>query len=119
MFFLGFIPYDKLPLYLKASDIFIRPSRSEGLGNSFIEAMSAGVPVIATPVGGIPDFLTDGETGLFCDPENPADIAEKIKLILDDDNLRKNIVKKARELVEEKYDWNKIVEDYRRLYETV
>ena len=117
--FRGEVDHMELPKYLKISDVFIRPSRSEGLGVSFLEAMAAGLPIIGSAVGGIPDFLTDGETGLFCDPENPADIAEKIKLILDDDNLRKNIVKKARELVEEKYDWNKIVEDYRRLYETV
>ena len=113
------VSHEELSKYLKISHVFVRPSRSEGLGVSFLEAMAAGVPIIGSAVGGIPDFLTHEETGLICDPHSPADIAEKIKLILDDDNLRKNIVKKARELVEEKYDWNKIVEDYRRLYETV
>lgn len=65
VFFQGFIPHKDLPKYLKVSDIFIRPSISEGLGNSFLEAMAIGIPVIGTPVGGIPDFLTDGETGIF------------------------------------------------------
>jgi len=55
--FLGHIPHTKLPRYLHGSDIFCRPSLSEGMGSSFIEAMAAGLPVIATPVGGIPDFL--------------------------------------------------------------
>lgn len=63
--FVGFISHELLPLYLKASDIFVRPSLSEGLGNSFLEAMAAGIPVVGTPVGGIPDFLTDRETGIF------------------------------------------------------
>jgi glycosyltransferase involved in cell wall biosynthesis len=57
---------------LHKADVFIRPSRSEGLGNSFLEAMAAGLPIIGTEVGGIPDFLFDPKThkekatGLFC-----------------------------------------------------
>src|SRR3989338_7534047 len=62
--FLGHLSQDDIPPYLWASDVFCRPSLSEGLGNAFLEAMAAGVPVIGTPVGGIPDFLKDGETGL-------------------------------------------------------
>src|SRR3989344_4536203 len=108
--FRNFVDHNELPKYLKISHVFVRPSRSEGLGNSFLEAMAAGGPIIGTSVGGIPDFLTDGQTGLFCDPHQPEDIAKKIKLILDDDSLRKNIIKKARALVEEKYDWNQIAE---------
>ena len=54
--FKGFVSHEKIPKYLKACDIFIRPSLSEGMGNSFIEAMACRIPVIATPVGGIVDF---------------------------------------------------------------
>ena len=57
--FLGEISHAELPPYLHDADIFIRPSLSEGQGVSFMEAMAAGLPVIATPVGGIPDFLKD------------------------------------------------------------
>ena len=117
--FHGTVEQKELSKYLKISHVFVRPSRSEGLGNSFLEAMAAGVPIIAPPVGGIPDFLTDRETGLFCDQESPEDIADKIKLVIDDDNLRKNMIKNAKSLVEEKYDWDKIAQEYRQLYETV
>jgi glycosyltransferase involved in cell wall biosynthesis len=58
--------------YLSQADVFVRPSLSEGLGNVFLEAMSMGVPVIATEVGGIPDFLKDGETGWFCEVKRSA-----------------------------------------------
>ena len=57
--FKGHIDHDVMPLYLKACDIFIRSSRSEGMGNSFVEAMAAELPVIATQEGGIVDFLFD------------------------------------------------------------
>ena len=57
--FLGSVSQDDIPKYLHEADIFVRPSLSEGQGISFIEAMAAGLPVIATPVGGIVDFLLD------------------------------------------------------------
>ncbi len=103
--FLGFITHDKLPEYLAASDIFVRPSRSEGMGNAFVEAMAAGLPVIATPVGGIPDFLRDGETGLFCEVGNPKSIAQKVEKLTKDKESRDYIVRNAEALVREHYDW--------------
>ena len=104
--FIGFVNHADLPKYLQSSDIFIRPSLSEGMGNSFLEAMAAGMPVIATPVGGIPDFLTDGETGLFCEVRNPKSIAESVERLLSDSELRENLISNAQKLVREKYDWN-------------
>jgi glycosyltransferase involved in cell wall biosynthesis len=85
--FIGFVDHKDLPKYLAVSDIFIRPSRSEGFGNSFIEAMAAGLPVIATPVGGIPDFIDDKETGFFCAPDNPQSIAQTVNFILENKKL--------------------------------
>jgi glycosyltransferase involved in cell wall biosynthesis len=108
--FLGNVAHADIPDYLAAADIFIRPSVSEGMGNSFIEAMAAKVPVIATPVGGIPDFLKDGETGLFCEVHNPKSIAEKVEKLTSDSVLRDKIVDTAYELVSKKYDWNLIAE---------
>jgi glycosyltransferase involved in cell wall biosynthesis len=97
--------------YLHASDIFIRPSLSEGFGNSFIEAMASRVPVIATPVGGIIDFLKDGETGLFCEVKNPKSIAQKVEKLIKDKESREYIVRNAYEMVKNKYDWNIIAND--------
>ena len=113
--FVGFVEPKKLPGYLWVSDIFVRPSLSEGLGNSFLEAMAAGLPIIGTPVGGIPDFLKDGETGLFCKPNNSKSIAEKVKLLLADNSLRQKIIANAQKLVAEKYDWNLIAEKMRQI----
>lgn len=116
--FLGQISHKDMPKYLKVSDIFIRPSRSEGLGNSFLEAMATGLPVIATPVGGIPDFLFDAvknpnhePTGYFCDVDSPESIAVQVNKILTDESLRARIITNAKKLVSEKYDWTLIARD--------
>jgi len=116
--FLGHIESQEVPQYLAISDVFVRPSLSEGLGSSFLEAMAAGIPVIGTPVGGIPDFLINNETGFFCEVQNPKSIAEKVNYILDEKN--KEAVLKVKEnacrLVAEKYNWDKIAEKMKNIF---
>ncbi len=112
--FLGYVDHANMPQYLHAADIFIRPSRSEGMGNSFIEAFAAGVPVIATQEGGISDFLFDpvrnpdhDATGFAVDKDSPEQIAEAVRNITNHENraLVNNIIKSARTLALENYDW--------------
>ena len=114
--FLGHIDQKDLPKYLKISDVYVRASRSEGLGSAFLEAMGAGVPVIGTKVGGIPDFLKDGENGLFCEVNNPRDLASKIQQLLDDQLLRQKLVTNAKQMVFENYDWNKVANSMKQIF---
>ena len=116
--FLGQIGHTDLPKYLKASDIFIRPSLSEGMGNSFIEAMARRVPVIATQEGGISDFLFDPEKNPDKEPtgravliRDPKGIARATKLYMSEKEKTLNIVNNAEKMVREKYDWNLITKD--------
>ena len=106
------VPYDELPKYLWKASIFVRPSRSEGMGNAFVEALAAGVPIIGTPVGGILDIIKDGETGLFARVDDPKDLAEKIKILLKDKALARKIVENGKKMVEERFSWNKISRNY-------
>lgn len=113
--FKGYVSHAELPGYLKASDIFVRPSRSEGFGASFVEAMAAGLPVIATQEGGIADFLYDAErnpgrpaTGWAVDKDSPVQIAAAVKRILDNKDAAAQVVAHAQKQVFEKYDWNRI-----------
>ena len=114
--FMGSISNDILPKFLKIADVFVRPSRSEGLGTAFLEAMASRIPVVATPVGGIVDLVKSAETGVFCAVDSPISIAEKIKLVIEDKKIRENIVKNAFKMVKEKHEWNKIAEEYREVF---
>lgn len=111
--FKGFISHEELPAYLQACDMFVRPSISEGFGNSFIEAMAAGIPVIATPVGGIVDFIKNKETGLLCDVNSPEDIARKAEIYIRDKSLRAEIIDNALHMVVDHYDWKIVAKDMR------
>lgn len=114
--FVGNVDYEALPVYYNNASVFVRPSRSEGFGNSFIEAMSCGIPIIGTRVGGIPDFLIDGKTGLFCKVDDPADLARKIMLLFKDKKLKNELVKNGLSLVQ-KYDWNNIAKQFDKQFE--
>ena len=132
--FFGQVSPNEIPNYLASADIFVRPARSEGLGNSFLEAMAAGVPIVGTPVGGIPDFLHDpqwqGEslpfgkdlpleqTGWFCEVGNPKSVAEKIKYILEPANFDQiqAVIHNARELITQKYDWGGIAQKMAQIF---
>lgn len=116
--FLGFLPHEVIPSYFSISDIFIRTSVSEGLGNSFLEAMAAGLPVVATPVGGIPDFLEDGITGILVAPNDLTKIKEGI-LRLENRELVASIQKNAKALVKERYDWDYVAQQFEALFETI
>lgn len=117
--FFGQYGHDQLPELLQASDIFCRPSLSEGLGNSFLEAMASGIPIIGTPVGGIPDFLKDGETGVFCQPRNPESIAAAVQRIQTESGLRDTLIRNGAALVAERYGWDEIAQKVKRILESL
>jgi glycosyltransferase involved in cell wall biosynthesis len=118
--FRGQIGHAEMPLVLQACDIFIRPSRSEGMGNSFVEAMAAGLPVIATQEGGISDFLFDAKknpdkstTGWAVDRDSPEQIADAVKDIIANPEKVARVVATAKKMAFEKYDWDIIARDMR------
>ena len=115
--FTGQVGREVVTQYRMASDIFVGPSRSEGLGNAFLSAMACRLPVVATQVGGIADFLFDakrnpekGTTGWAVDPESPEQIAEQVKNILANPEGVREVTLHARKMVEEEYDWDIVAE---------
>ena len=118
--FVGEVANQEIPKYLHASDIFIRPSRSEGMGNSFVEAFAAGLPVIGTQEGGIADFLFDEKrntdkpiTGWAVDTDSPEQVAQAVKDIMEHPEKVRAVIATARALAAEKYDWDIIARDMR------
>jgi glycosyltransferase involved in cell wall biosynthesis len=118
--FVGHVHHEQLPALIKSADIFIRPSLSEGLGISFLEAMAARVPIIGTLVGGIPDFLIDGKTGFACNPNDPESITEAVKRIiaLSRDKLDE-ILQQAFLVASGDYNWESISKRMRAIFSKV
>jgi glycosyltransferase involved in cell wall biosynthesis len=116
--FVGQVDRTETPKYRRISEIFVRPSRSEGFGNSFASAMAAKIPVIATQEGGIAEFLFDAKrnpdkpaTGWAVDKDNPGQIAEAVKDILSNPEKVKKTTETAYKMTYEKYNWDSIAKD--------
>ena len=97
-------------------DVFVMPSRQEGLGLSIMEAQAAGVPVVASRVGGIPTLIEDGKTGLLVEPENKDALSEAIIRLLNDKPLRESIGIAGRVFIENNYSLDKMTEETLTVY---
>ena len=113
--FIGMVPNEAVPEYMVAADVFVLPSLSEGFPTVIVEAMASGIPIVATKVGGVPEIIKDGENGFLVEPMNSEEIAEKVLLLLNNDELRKRISEKNKEEVK-KYNWESIAEKLEEIY---
>ncbi|MDP4020671.1 MAG: glycosyltransferase family 4 protein [Candidatus Adlerbacteria bacterium] len=111
--FVGYVDRSEVTFYRKAADIFVGPSRSEGLGNAFLSAMASRLPVIATAEGGLADFMVDRQTGWVVKKDNPEEIARAVEDILAQPEKVKEITERARHLVEKEYNWDIVAEQMR------
>ncbi|MEK7218539.1 MAG: glycosyltransferase family 4 protein, partial [Patescibacteria group bacterium] len=116
--FRGFIPFPDIHEEYAEAEIFVGLSRSEALGNVFLEAQAAGCAVVATNVGGIPDVVHDGVTGLLVPPDDPKAAAEAIGTLLNDSGLRQKLSAAGVENAK-KYDWGEIAGRYGEMYEDI
>ncbi len=105
-----------IPRYLSTADIFVLPSSAEGFPLSNIEAMSMGVCVIASDVGGVSDAIINGENGFLMKPNSVDELVNKIEFILNKKNILNKISKNARKSVEEKFSIEILAEKYKNLY---
>lgn len=102
---------------LSQIDIFVLPSLWEGLGLAVLEAAAAGKPVVASRVGGIPEIIEDGVTGLLVRPKDVKNLADGLEHVLLGEGEAHEMGERAREVVREKFDIEKMVKTYKKLYD--
>lgn len=112
------LQHDVRPYY-EIATIVVMPSHSEGSPNVLLEAMAAGVPVVATRVGGVPEIAIDGETALLVEPRNPGAMAAAIERMLRDQGLRTRLACRAKGLAAEKYSPDAYRRSLVEIYEDV
>ncbi len=105
---------DDVPRLLAGADIGVMPSLSEGMSNAVLEYMAAGRPVVATRVGGNPETVAEGETGLLVPPEDATALADALRILIDDPNLRRRMGAAGRRRVQERFSVERMVAAYRR-----
>lgn len=111
---LGAVPYESVPAVYDAVDALVLPSHTEGLPRVVLEAQASGTPVVATRVGGVPEVVDDGETGLLCPPRRPDALAATLERIVDDASLRSRLAAAGRAAVETKFTWSALLDRYER-----
>jgi glycosyltransferase involved in cell wall biosynthesis len=117
--FLGAVPYEQIPAFYHQIDTLLLPSHTEGLPRVVLEAQATATPLIATRVGGLPEVVEDGETGLLVDPRSPEQLATAIDKLSSNAALRSHLGENGRRAVVESYRWETMYERYEQFLETI
>lgn len=112
------IPHEKMPEFYQKASIFVLPSLCEACPLVLLEAISCGIPVVATKVGGVQFIVKDGFVGFLVPSKNPQAIAEKVLKILENARLKKEIEKNCLEWIKN-FTWEKTAEEYLRVYQKI
>jgi glycosyltransferase involved in cell wall biosynthesis len=115
VFFLG-ERYD-VPQLLQVLDVFVLSSRIEGMSLTLLEAMAAGLPIVATDVGGNSEVVAAGETGILIEPGNPAALAKAVEKFVSDSELARTMGERGRTRVNEIFSLEAMVKRYETVYE--
>nr|WP_259121797.1 glycosyltransferase family 4 protein [Salinibacter ruber] len=116
--FHGWCSTEKVRDLLQAATLFVMPSRSEGFGIALVEAMAAGLPVVASNVGGVPDIVESGTSGILVPPDNAETLAEGILKILQDEEYGEELATIARERAQD-FRLNDALDEYERVLRKV
>ncbi len=115
----GWIASEQKEQYLKTSDILILPSYNEQMPMSILEAMGYGYPIVATNIAGIPEMVAHGENGFLFEPGHIDDMAQYLKKLCADADLREKMGRKSLECVKEKFESTKIVRQLVAIYKNL
>jgi len=113
--FVGRVENELVPEYMAAADIFVLPSLREGMSIAILEAMASGLPIVTTDTCGMSEVIRDSKNGFLVEPKKSDQLAEKISLLLQDENLRKEISTNNKEDAK-RYNWKKITAELEEIY---
>ena len=112
------LPWNKAMEVLKASQVFVLPSRVESIPQSIKEAFFLKIPVVATDVGGVHELVTDNKTGLLVAPNNSKELLDKINYLLNNIELCNILANNAYEFITKNFSWEALLSKYIKLYES-
>ena len=108
---------DDVPQLLQAMDIFLLPSLAEGVSNTVLEAMSTGLPVVATDTGGTPELIEQGVNGYLVPVGDFVALAASITSLLDAPDVLARMGEQALDCIHQRFDWDRTVEQYLKVYD--
>lgn len=116
---LAWLPGDRedVATLMRGFDVFVLPSLAEGISNTILEAMATGLPVVATRVGGNPELVENGRTGILVPPDDPARMADAIRTYFEHGALLEKHGRAARQTVEQRFSMESMVDSYMAVYE--
>lgn len=117
--FLGHLTPQGVTDLLRASHVYVMPSLSESFGVAALEAQAAGLPVVASKVGGVPEVVLDGQTGFLVPPGDVDALAGALLRLVRDAALRDKMGRRGQAFVRRNYDWNTCVEEMAKVYQGV
>jgi glycosyltransferase involved in cell wall biosynthesis len=112
----GYVPSERLYAHYHRADIFVLPSLSESFGQVLLEAMSCGLPIVATTAGGIPETIRHGRNGLLVPPGDAAAIVEAVRWLANNSRHRERIGRHNAEHARAHYGWPSVAARYEALY---
>lgn len=113
--FVGMVSREKIAFYYQEASLFVLPSLNEGMSNAMLEALASGLPILATNTGGTSELVEDGENGFIIKMKDVDDLAQKIELLISDNDLRQKMGLASRERAQ-KMSWENVAKKYYELY---
>jgi glycosyltransferase involved in cell wall biosynthesis len=107
--FCGFVPNEELPERLAGADLLLNPTRADNFPQVLLETAALGIPALTSPVGGVPEIVIDGETGIHCPMDDVEAFSGALKCLLSDASLRADMARAARERAERNWRWPVVV----------
>ena len=117
--FLGWQSSEELTQWYHHSNLFLFPSRHEGMPNAVLEAMSSGLPVVATKIAGSEELVLDGVTGLLVNPEDVDSLQDGLRRLIVEEKMRMQMGQASRRRVEEEYSWENVARQYSDILQTL